>query len=294
MEPVNKRPANGIIMAVLCIVMFLLLCLFTALLVVRTGNVPRIVRNTDITGIFDDTDIGYYMEYQLHYLPFNNSSIWLANIEVFLRSDAVSNEVGIIAERYARALSAGNLDYYLTTDEILDILENLGPELNELFDHHMTQEDNVILADTLDDILDLESLTVGGIIEDLGIGTTIPYLLVSPYLLWGVGLICFGMLFIIFYYCRRKIANAFLIAGIPILLTGFIYLAGGIVLDTHPELLGGRLYNLARMAAGAAGILEDYGIVLSVAGALTVAVSFVLRGRVLFGSSTRRQNGELV
>ena len=292
MEPESKRPVNGLVAVILCILMLVFTCTFTALLVVRTGNVPRIVRNTDISGILGDTDIGYYMEYQLHYLPFNNSVIYLTNIEVFLTSDAVSNEIGIVAERYARALTAGELDYYLTTEDILDIIEHIEPELYELFDHHLTEEDNLIFATTLDDILDLENLTVGGIIEDVGIGTTIPYLIVSPYLIWVVGLLCFGTLFTIFYYCRKKVADAFLIAGLPILLTGLIFLAGGIVLDSHPELLGGSLYTLARLAAGAAGILEDYGVVLTAAGALTVAVSFVLRGRVLFGSSSRRQNGE--
>jgi len=280
MLSVTKLRSNKFLSAVLCILVFLLSCVFIALLVLRAGNTARIIKNIDITGLFDDTDIAYYIEYQLHVLPFNNREIWFYIVEEFLMSDAVADEIGGIMVRYSRALMIGDLDYYLTADDVLGILHNLDAELSYMFDHELTDADYALFVRTLDDILDFEGLTIGGIIDEaeyFGINTTLPRLLVSSHLLWIAGLLYITSLVFIFWLHRRRIACALLIAGIPVFLSGLIYLTVGVVFSYYKEILNEALYSLTRFTDGLAYLFTVHGIVFIAAGIISIAAYFVLK-----------------
>jgi len=241
----------------------------------RVGNVAVILRNTDIARILDDTEIAYYMEVQLNGLPFNNSNITLDEIEDFIKAEAVSNEIGGIIGRYADELSAGNLKYHITAGEVFEITQNLEPELHDLFDHKMTKDDHEHFVRILDDILDFRGLSINGILEDVGINAMIPYLLFSPFLIWGIGILCVLCILLICFYHRSRIKNALLFAGIPVALSGLMFLTAGIIVGTYPELLSDTLYRLARLAGGVAYLAVRYGIIFTAAGVLSVTTYFI-------------------
>jgi len=244
---------------------------------IRTGNVARVVRDTNIANIIEDTEISYYMLYQLNGLPFNDSELDLHDVEVFLRSDAVSNEIGNVAGGYARALTRGDLNYYLTTEEIVEIVQNLEPEVNDLFDHQMTEADNVRFARIIDDIMGFNGLTVEAILDDVGIGNAIPFLVISPYLLLLTGLLCFAIMFAFYCLNKKRIANVYLLSGIPIILTGLIYLTAGLVLRYFPEMLPDSLYRFTRFTGGVVSLVITYGIVVSVVGLLFIMIFAILK-----------------
>jgi len=257
--------------------MFVLSFVLIALLILRPGNASGVIKNTDISGILKDTDIAYYMEHQLNGLPFNETQIDLYDIEDFIKTDAVTNEIVGVINRYSRALTNRNLDYFLTAYEIFEISSNLGPEFYDLFGHHMTETDYRLFAAVLDDILDFGGLSAGDIIDELNIGTVIPYLILTSYLLWGVILLFAAAIIVIYLRNREMYSNVFLIAGIPVLLSGLIYLTSGILLGSFPEVLGGRLYSYARVAAGAVNIIITLSIIFTALGVLSIVVYCILR-----------------
>jgi len=266
-----------LISAVLCIFLFLLLCIFITLLIFRVGNTAVIVRNTDIKEILDDTEIAYYMESQLNGLPFNNSYITLDEIVDFIKSDAVSNKLGEVAQRYVEELSAGNLDYHITTGEVFIISQNLAPELYELFGHNMTEDDFGRFVRVLDDILDFRSLSISGMLEDFGVSATTSRLILSPHLVWAAGVLWILCLLFTGLFHKENLSRIFLFAGIPVLLSGLMFVTSGVVIGSYPELLSDTIYRFTGLAGGLVYLIIRYGIGFSAAGALSIVIYFITR-----------------
>jgi len=277
MKFLSKRFINNLLSAVLCLFMFIFSFVFITALILRVENTAIIIRNIDITGVLFDTEIAYYMESQLNGLPFNNSYITLNEIENFIKSDAVSNEIGKVAGKYTSALSAGDFDYHITTGEVFELSKNLAPELYELFDHRMTEEDYGHFVRTLDDILDFRGLSINGLLEDFGINAAIPYLLLSPFLVWGTGIICILCLLLICLHHKSNIKSALIFAGIPVALSGLVYIAAGVITGFYPGLLSDSINRLLMLAGGFIILAVRYGIIFTTTGLLSVAAYFVVR-----------------
>ena len=275
MRSAGKSFAGRVISVILSLLMFIFITAFTALFMMRAGNAAMIIRSTDISEILADTEIAYYMVSQLNSLPFHDADITLYDIEAFVQRESVSNEIGGIVSDYARALNNNDLEYHLTSDGVLVIIHNLEPELHDLFDHSMTEADNVLLARTLDDILDFEGLTVGGILYDVGIDTMVPRLLLSPYLLWGAGILVLLTLCAFILLNLKAIPDAFLQSGIPITASGFLFLMTGVIFGTFPGLLSGRLFTLSRYTGGVMHLVIRYGFVLVAIGVAFIAVYLI-------------------
>jgi len=276
MATVTPRRANVFLSIVLGVLMFILTCVFIILLVLRVGNVANVIRNTEINEILYETELSHYILFQINSLPFNDTWIELPDVEDFIRSDAVSDEIGNIAGAYANAIIEGNLDYYLTTEDILSIVQNLEPELRHLFDHQMTEADYEYLAVILDDIVDFEGLSVGGIIEDTGIDLSLLRLAVSPVLLWGAGILCAITVLFTFLLHWRRIPDALLFTGVPIMLSGLVCFTAGAIFAFYPYLLGDTLAGLLRYAGGLTPLIIRHGIAFAVAGVLIIVASRVL------------------
>jgi len=275
----DYTPPNAFLSVLLCLLAIIFLCIFNVLLIFRSANVAHFIRHTDITGIIGDTDFSYYIVHQFNGLHFHDEELDFNDVEAFIKNEAVSDEIGGVVDGYLKAFAEGDLDYYITTDEVVVIARNLEPEFRELFDHQMTEEDFEYLARTLDDVIDFEGMSVGGIIYDLDIDIdmTIPRLLVTPYLLWGVGLLCALILLTIILLRRKKIDSALLAAGIPVLLAGGIIFAGGIYIAGLPESSGDSLYFLSKVIDGPVLLFNRHGIVTAAAGAIIILISFIFK-----------------
>jgi len=302
MESETIRRPNIYISILLCAILFLFSCAFTALQVLRLDNAAYIIRNTDISWFTEDPRVPYYIEHQLSGLPFHETEISVADVEDFIKTRAVSRGISSVIDRYAGALAKGNYDYYLTTDEIFDISKSIEPELNDLFSHQMTDDDHERLARTMDDIVGFRGLSVGDILYDAGpdIERTIPFLAFSPYLLVIAGLLGVITLCIIFLHHSKKISGAFLYAGIAFTLSGLVFLTVWVIYDFDPQLYIYALYALVLftgefawglaggLAEGLVSIVMWYGIGLTSAGVLSVAAYFVLRSN-LFGFAKKNE-----
>jgi len=279
----------------LCFLLFLFSCAFTVFLVLRLDNTAYIIRNTDISWFIEDPRVPYYIEHQLSGLPFHETEVGVSAVEDFVKTRAVSRGIGSVIDRYAGALAKRNYDYYLTTDEIFDISKSIEPELNDLFNHRMTDDDHEYLARILSDIIGFSGLTVGEILYDAGpdIQKAIPYLALSPYLFIITGLLGVITLCVIFLYHNKKISGAFFYTGIAFTLSGLVFLTVRLIFENDPLLFVNALHALVLFtgdfAWGLAGCLAEgfvslvmwCGLAFASAGVLSVAAYNVLRRRTV-------------
>ena len=268
---------NAFISSLLGFFAFVFLCVFIVLLSLRAGNIVSAIRHVDIAGMLYDTEMAYYIENQLSALPFHDREINIFDVDHFIKSEAVTNEINGVLDGYARAYIAGDLDHYLTTDDIIKIVRNLEPELHALFDHHMTEENFEHFAMTLNDIIGFNSLSVGDLVEVIDMDLTVPFLLISPQLLWGIGIICTGLLFFIFFLRRKNVAGALMATGIPIMLSGLVTFIGGAITESPPEALGPTILRAARFLEAPAHQIMQHGFAFIAVGLLLVLVSFMFK-----------------
>ena len=260
-----------------------LLCVFILLLVLHTVSLTPVVRDLlneiEIASYMEDYDYIYdnYLLHQINGLPFNNTTVSYEDIEMFIRSDAVSGEIGGVLDGYIRAFAAGNPDHHITAAEVADISKNIRPELNELFDQQMTDEDIEYLSMILDDIVDFRAMSVSGLMEDLDVVLPVPQFLISTGLLWVLGLIITGLLAGIVFLRRSNLPDGFLTAGIPVALSGLIIFTSGIWLDASLDLLSTNVHHLAIHLEGPAVLMSRYGFIFAAAGIIIIVVSIMIK-----------------
>lgn len=273
----NYEPPNSFLSGLLCFLTILLVIVFIFLMVFSPANMNHIIHDFNIAGILTDIDEEFYILHQINMLPFNNAKIEYVDLEEFIKSDAVSHEIGAVVAGYARAIQQGDLDHHLSTEDLVGIVRNLEPELYELFDHRMTEEQYQQIAETIDDIVDFGGITAGDVINDVDFDLTIPALMFSSTLIWIVGIACVVLLVITFLIRRKNIVDAFLFVGIPIAVAGFISFALGLWIGTSPQLLGERIYLYLRFFISPLALLTQYGFVFAAAGVTIIAISFMFK-----------------
>jgi len=276
-NPGSYTRPNAFVSALLSVLAFVFLCIFIFLLILRAGNIPFIIRNTEISEVLEEIEESYYFINQINGLPFHNVQVDFSDIDNFLRSDAVASGIGGVVSGYTSAIVSGNLDYYLTTDEVVGIARNLEPEFHDLFDHRMTEDNYEYLARTLDDIIDFRSWSVETLLTIADMDLTIPRLLFSPFLLWGVGLFCAFLLLVIFLRRKGSIADALLAVGGPILTAGIVCFAAGLLIAAFPEIFGYTFYNISRFLVAPVRLVMRYGLTFITIGASIILVSIVFR-----------------
>lgn len=274
-----RRP-NAFIAFILGLCAVVSICFFIGLLVIRTANVPHIIRQTDFVEILEVVAVGehsYYIVDQINALPFHNAHVTLYDIDYFIRTDAVSNEIGLILGAYAAAFAAGNLDHHITADDLVASTRGLDPELQELFDHHMTDADHEALAMRLDDIIDFSSLSVSGLMYDYDMGMTIPRMFLSSSFLWTIGLISALFLMIIFLIRIRSVPDAMIAVGVPIALAGGIMYGIGLLLGSVPALFGYTAQRILSFLNGPVHLIMQYGLTFAIVGIVVVLVSLLIK-----------------
>jgi len=271
----------GIFISILLSVIAVIsICAFTVLLVIRSLGVGHIIRNTDILGILEDASMGehsYYIVDQINGLPFSETEVTLYDIEEFIKREPVTDEINRIVDGYTTAFILGNLDHHVTQNDVVVAARNIEPELHDFFDHRMTEDDFHYLAQTLDDILDFRSLSIEGLMLDFDVDMTIPLILLSPVLLWAVGVFSALLLAIIFLLRKRNIPIASLSVGIPIAVSGLISFVAGLYAAANPEVLGEAAIRFSRFIEDPVQLLTQYGMILAIAGVVIIIASLVIK-----------------
>jgi len=275
----NIPRANAFLSALLGIMTFIFMCIFIPLLVLRPMNVGSIVRNTDVAGVLEETGMAYEIVDAINELPFIPAEVEVGDVERFIQSPAVSNEIGKVADDYAKALARGDLDHHLTSSDVIDIVKNLEPEVQDVFDHHMTESDYRELEKALDNTVNFSELSAGNILDEIDVEVPVPVLFISVYLVWGVGILCAATVLLIFVHHRRWIADGFRAAGIPIMLSGLLFFLIGLLLGAFPQMIDRLLYAMSAFIAGPAFLIMMYGLAFTALGVLFLAIGLILNRR---------------
>jgi len=292
MNSVKNKKITKVYSVALSIVLFIFTCIFIMLFMLRTGNAAFIIRNTDMTNIIaviDETEYSYYILGTLEGYPLAQNDFSLHDVGIFVRSDAAAAEIGKVVQKFTGAFIRGDLDYYLSTREIFEHLQNVEPHLSEFLGHEMTREDHIHLARMIDDIMDFSSLTVEDIIYDYDINTTFPFLWFSRILLIGAGLLCIGAMFALYWFNREQIASILLLTGIPITITGLAYIALWIAMAYHPGLFGYTIHRTIQLAGGLEPLVMLHGIVVTIIGVLLTTAYIINRFTPFIPKSFCRQ-----
>jgi len=232
------------------------------------------IRDIDIAMVLENFDDTHYLINQINDLPFHDTIIYYSDVDLFVKTDAVAAEIGDVFERYARALAAGDLDYHITSIDVVNHSRNVEAELHSLFGLEMTKDDIEYLADTLDDILDFNSLSIGGLAEDFDVDITLPAFIMSAALLLITGLVCIILFTAVILLRKQNLPIAFLTAGILVTLSGLITFFTGLWLDSSLESLSYSVNRLIIHLDGPANLISQYGFIFSAVGILITVISF--------------------
>jgi len=289
---------NKLLSVFLGVLTTIFLLIFIILSVLHSTSVTPIVKD-----VIDDTYIAYHLEtfdyhneyyiwYQINGLYFNETHVTYDDLEVFIKSDAVSEEIGNMLDGYVRALAAGDFDHHITTGDVIIALENIKPELNDLFDHQMTDENIESLAGVLNDILDFDTMSISGMMDELDIELPVPHFLISTNLLVAAGIISLIMLGLIIFLYRKDLPGGFLYAGIPIASAGLIAFISAVWLNAFSESLSQTVHRLAIHIEGPASKMNQYGLIFTAAGVLIIVISFLLK-RISRQPQTKPEQGKI-
>ena len=271
---------NAFLSVLLYLLTIISICFFICLIVLRSTGVSHVIRHTDVYVVLSDMfegDYTYYIVNQVNGLGFHDEEITLQDVAVFIRTESVADEIGTIVDGYAAALIAGNHDHHVTVDEIMQMTRNLEPEFQEFFNYQMTEDDREHLAMTLDDVLDFDSLTIETIMDDYDIDLTIPLILISPLLLWSVGILCLLLSATIFVIRRGSPADGALAVGIAFTISGLIAFVAGIVVGTNPGVLGETAERYFWYLEYPVHLISQYGFFFAAIGVVTIIISLMVK-----------------
>jgi len=249
---------------------------FILLLVLRSAGVSNVIQNTDILYYLEDVAVDghdYYIVDQFNNMPFSNTELTLVDIEDFIKTDAVTNGINSIVEGYAQAFAMGNLEHHVTMDEVIGIANDLHDEISAAFDHNMTDEDIEYLVERLDDLLDFNSLTIGGLMDDFEMDMSIPLLLLSPALRWLIGSLCVFLLIAIFALRKDNIPEASFAVGIPIVLAGVAAFITGMILDSVSHTPDSFFQRFERFLEAPVTQIMQLGFAFTAAGVLIIIIA---------------------
>ena len=265
----------SVILGIFC---FAFILIIVALVSVRPGNIPDIVAGADVTWVLEETDIGEVVVEGLNQSDFIEKNIDIDTIKDFINRENVAAEFGLIAEKYAQAIADGEFDYYLNSKEIVDSIKAIAPEIYEEFGASFTDEDFDLIADSIDEFVDLKEFSVAQVMEQSSVDVAVPHAIFSAYPLIIASLLCALVIIDIILLQRKKAGNALLAIGIPVSASGLVFLTFGLFIGPLTGLIAGNpVYGAFRLATGMTAAMLILGFVFLVLGVAAIILFSVAK-----------------
>ena len=272
----SYKGPNMVLSFFLYIIAIVFIFTFICLMVLRTAGISNVIQNTDFLYYLEDITIDehdYYIVDKFNNMPFNNAELTLEDIEDFIKKESVSAGINSVAEGYAQAFAMGNHEYHVTIEEVVKIAKGLDGEISDFFNHNMTDDDFEYLAERLDDLLDFDTMTIDGLMEDFDMDMSVPLLIISPAMRWVAGILSVFMLIVIFAVRRKYPPEASFAVGVPIALSGLISFVTGIFLNTATHAADSIFSRFERFLVEPVTRLMLYGFIFAAAGVLIMIVA---------------------
>ena len=207
----------------------------------------------------------------------NNFGIDADSINDFLSREGVREEISKVADQYITALTEGNLDYHITSEEIVGFLGAIAPDLSEEFDITLTDNDYNMITDSLNND-ELKEYSAGKLLNQANMTVEIPYLLLSDYPLIALGIFCALMAFNIFLLHRKKIRTAFLYTGMAIALAGLMFIVAALLSGPFSGLLhNSDLYKVIRLTVGFSAMALLNGLICLGGGIVFIGIFMAIK-----------------
>jgi len=279
--PVIKTIARIVVSVLLGIPEFALAATLIALAAIHPGNASVIIENTDISLVMEEAGLDEVISSVVEALQDTDAPVSITDVEDFLKRASVSEEIGKIAEGYLNAAAKGELDYYISPEDVESFLKTIAPDIQDHFDYDLTDEDVGTISGLLQESIDLSDYSVGKVFDDAKIDAALPGILLS---VWQMVIACILFVLVtfdIFLFHRKKVRNAFLTAGIPVTLSGFASIIAGMLFGPFHDLLSNTpLEKLTRFTGGIALQFILYGIICLATGVVSLAVyAIIMRKR---------------
>jgi hypothetical protein len=264
-----------ILTVLFCIFGFLLAVAFIAFTAMRPGNIPRVVEAMNVSQIVADAGINDELIEEINASVSGDLEIDRELVEEFLQRENVSAQLDRVAGEFVTAIAEGDFDFFLSSEDIVDILRDIEDDIYEEFDYRLLEEDIDAIVETLNEQGNLEELSVGRILEEAGIDTEAvfsPTLLFSavPLVITGIlgGMILLG----IFMLNLKRLKAAFLC-------TGIMFTAAGLICMIAPLLsnLFGGAFGHIDIVTGMLELMLFPGAVCLGFGVAVIVVSFILK-----------------
>lgn len=244
------------------IILLASIIIFFAFLMVRPKSIHTVITQTDIIGILDKSGLINEIIKNVYDIGYDINDIDIYSIEAFIDRVSVREELGKVVDRYILAIKEKDLNYHITSKEIIDFLKAIAPDIRDVFGYKLTSDD---YSATIDSDIFSETLSqfkVGVLLDRANADIAIPYILFSLYPLIVAGILCVTLLFNIFLLNRKNISGAFLCIGIPITIAGLLLSVVGLLFGPLSGLLSGsELYSVAIISNGYAYLSVYTGLI---------------------------------
>ena len=270
-----------IVSVLLAVFLFLFSAVFSAFTVARPQNFSKAVAKADMSWLLDEFDIDKQIADTLAEPRFENLGISPGLVDAysvnsFLRRRGVRDGLGIIIEPYIMAIAEGNLDHQISARDIENFLRAVSDDIYDEFNYRLTSENYALVRETLGRD-ELKEFRAGKILSEAQVDASVPQTFFSVYPLIIFGILCAMCVAFIVTINRRKITSALLYIGIPLCLSGLLYVFAGLMLGSLSGIFSGGAYKAVRLISGLTGAVLVTGLVVLGVGLLSIGACILIK-----------------
>ena len=263
-----------------------------AYLVLRPENMGRIVEEADIASALDDAGIAQQIaseanrliadrgleKYGISYSEADGSlPVSEEDVKEFLKNDSIKAEMRKLAYDYIEAALAGDYAYHIQSNDVVSFVQAISPEVYDKFGYRLTDDDYGAIADYVGQSVDLDSYSVGSIMDAGNEAGHVQRVLFSeyPFIICVILSALFALDAIVLH--RRNIRLAFLNIGVPAVVAASVYVSIGVAAGSLIGALGGEsLGALSALASGVSAIAFSYGLACGGIGVALIVLNAVI------------------
>lgn len=273
MQSKPVKVAIALISSLLAIILFVLSVTTVASAFLRPEAITDTVVQMDVGFFGDDEFLAESIRETLPLTEIDGAQIDSDSINELMQRDSVREAVNNVLQTYTDALIEGNLDYYLTADDLAGILGSIETDIQSTFNITIVDEDYEIISALPEENLKL--LRIGSLSEQTGVDLATPYVLLSAQVPIILIALCILAAFDILVLNRRKITGGLLFAGIPLAISGALFTGIGIILKLRPDI--GSLSDVISLASGISDRALQNGIICLLIGIAMVAIAVIVK-----------------
>jgi hypothetical protein len=258
---------KAIISVFLSLLLFTFVTVFTLFLSLRPEKIPEIIAQADIAALFEQLGLSERAAQEANLSLQLGKEIDEGDIGDLLERSAVQEEIAAAVGEYILAAAEGDYGYYPSNRDVVNFLEEVASDIRSEIDYELSDYDYEVIKALLVEYDTLSLFSIENLLTDNGVDFALPYVLLSFNVLLIAAVLCFLVVANIFLLHRNRVRNAFLNAGIPLLLCGILFVMLSFVLEIVSGVFAGNVsLVISCLSASLASALFLPGLVCGAVG----------------------------